>query len=349
MTLEVVTTTTTSPESWHRGRLALAYEALAEADDLPDFDRLIDQAEALRVAAQAAGLSQQGINAWTQYKIECQVEAARRIERLRELGLLLTAGGDRRSNSAGRNLKLSDYGIDGRRAAEWAKLAVIPDETRHSLYEQIDIENWRLSEDRLIKLSNDLQRQQPPSDAPTPEVPEGQYLTIIADPPWQYDNRATRAAAEDHYPTLSIADLCALEVDGKHVSQWAAEQAHLYLWTTNGFLREAFDIVDNWGFTYKTTLVWVKKQLGIGNYFRSSHEFVLFAVRGNLRVKDSNQWSWFEDEGAGFKTDRGRHSQKPAAFYDLVEKVSPGPYLELFARTDMFGPRAGWTPWGNQA
>lgn len=176
----------------------------------------------------------------------------------------------------------------------------------------------------------------------TPPIPDGVFATITADPPWKYGNTATRGAAEDHYPTLSVEELCALNVDGRYVYECAGDNAHLYLWTTNGFLRESFDVLDAWGFIYKTTLTWVKPQLGIGNYFRGGTEHVLFGVRGSLAVLDSNQPNWFQVE-------RGRHSQKPDRFYELVERVSPGPYLELFARRDMFGARAGWTPWGNEA
>lgn len=167
-------------------------------------------------------------------------------------------------------------------------------------------------------------------------VPEGKYATIVADPPWQYDNKATRAAAEDHYPTMSLDELCALPVE-----DWAHDEAHLYLWTTNGFLRQAFDVLSAWGFDYKTTLVWAKPQLGIGNYFRSSTEYVLFGVRGGLRTIDGNQRNWFEAK-------RGRHSKKPGLFFDLVEKVSPGPFLEMFAR-DRRLSEAEWSYWGNEA
>lgn len=171
-----------------------------------------------------------------------------------------------------------------------------------------------------------------PSDVP---LPEDVYRTIVADPPWQYGNTSTRGAAEDHYPTMSIAQLCELPVE-----DWAADEAHLYLWTTNGFLREAFEVLDAWGFVYKTTLTWVKPQLGMGNYFRSSTEHILFGVRGGMKMLDSNQINWFQEK-------RGRHSKKPARFFDLVEKVSPGPFLEMFAREHPLD-RQHWAVWGNE-
>jgi N6-adenosine-specific RNA methylase IME4 len=168
-----------------------------------------------------------------------------------------------------------------------------------------------------------------------PPLPDGIYRTICADPPWQYGNTSTRGAAEDHYPTMSIEKLCALDVRAM-----AADEAHLYLWTTNGFLREAFGVMDAWGFEYKTTLVWAKPQIGMGNYFRSSTEYVLFGVRGGLRTVDCNQRNWFEAK-------RTRHSKKPARFFELVETASSGPYLEMFARERRLNPE--WSYWGNEA
>ncbi len=96
------------------------------------------------------------------------------------------------------------------------------------------------------------------------------FGTIYADPPWAYNNEATRGAATDHYPTMSVEALCQLPV-----AELAATDCHLHLWTTNAFLRDAFSVVDAWGFKFKSCLVWVKNELGMGNYWRVSHEFLL--------------------------------------------------------------------------
>jgi N6-adenosine-specific RNA methylase IME4 len=163
--------------------------------------------------------------------------------------------------------------------------------------------------------------------APTPT----EFPTIVVDPPWRYDNTATRGAAEDHYPTMPLAELAALDLP-------ASDNAHLYLWTTNGFLREAFDLVDAWGFTYKTCLTWCKPQIGMGNWFRNSTEHVLFGIRGKLPTARN-------DVPTHFVADRTRHSAKPESFYDLVETCSPAPRLDMFARRRRFG----WHTWGNEA
>jgi N6-adenosine-specific RNA methylase IME4 len=184
-------------------------------------------------------------------------------------------------------------------------------------------------------VSRGLGVEQEPQKFSQAEILEGTYRTIVSDPPWQYGNTSTRGAAEDHYPTMTIEELCAIPVES-----WAHDEAHLYLWTTNGFLREAFDVMDAWGFSYKTTLTWVKPQLGMGNYFRSSTEHVLFGIRGGMRTLDCNQFNWFEAK-------RGRHSKKPGMFFDLVEKCSPGPFLEMFAREHPLD-RQHWNVWGNE-
>jgi N6-adenosine-specific RNA methylase IME4 len=162
-------------------------------------------------------------------------------------------------------------------------------------------------------------------------TPTTTYPTIVIDPPWRYDNIATRGAAEDHYPTMSLDELAALHLP-------AADNAHLYLWTTNGFLRQAFDLVDAWQFSYKTCLTWTKPQIGMGNYFRNNTEHVLFAVRGRQPTLRNDCPTWFQ-------ADRTRHSAKPESFYDIVETSSPGPWLEMFARRRRFG----WATWGNEA
>ena len=168
------------------------------------------------------------------------------------------------------------------------------------------------------------------------------YATIVADPPWSYDaafhGGSPRPDGRGHlrrgfpYSTLAISDIAALPV-----GDLAAHDAHLFLWTTNRYLPDAFTVLSGWGFRYSTTLVWMKKAmgLGLGGTFTLTTEFVLYGRRGkpqHLRRHDS---TWFYDS-------RRFHSTKPASFGDMVEQVCPGPYVELFARQ----PRLGWDSWG---
>ena len=160
------------------------------------------------------------------------------------------------------------------------------------------------------------------------------FPTIYADPPWPYENEASRAAAVNHYPTMPVRDICA-----EPIGCLAEENAHLHLWTTNAFLRESFDVIEAWGFRFKSCLIWVKDEIGMGNYWRVSHEFLLLGVRGQLTFRDRTVRSWIQAR-------RTSHSRKPGLVRALVETVSPGPYLELYAREEL--PNSAWTVYGNQ-
>ena len=167
----------------------------------------------------------------------------------------------------------------------------------------------------------------------------GEYRTVVSDPPWRYDNASTRGAAENHYRTLTIADLKRLPV-----GDWVTPGAHIYLWTTTNFLDRSFSVLRAWGFEYVTNLVWVKPQMGMGNYFRVGHEHVLFgARRPRTRTRARNLISWWQ-------APRTAHSAKPESFYDIVERASFPPYLDMFSRrqAQLFG-RGDWDRWGLEA
>ena len=180
----------------------------------------------------------------------------------------------------------------------------------------------------------------PPTDIPVgrkvsclDELNGEKFGTVYADPPWMYGNQATRASTGNHYKTMRVEDICAMPIPGL-----VADDAHLHLWTTNAFLLEAFDVISAWGFEYRSCFVWVKPQMGIGNYWRVSHEFLLLGIRGDAKkfnVKDEKSWGEFP---------RGKHSAKPYEIRQKIERASPGPYLELFGRA--VEPR--WVVYGNQ-
>ncbi|WP_425395399.1 MT-A70 family methyltransferase [Aeoliella sp.] len=161
-----------------------------------------------------------------------------------------------------------------------------------------------------------------------------QFSTVYCDPPWPYENTAARGAAINHYGAMPMEKLLSLPVPSL-----VRPNAHLHLWTTSSFLREAFDLIKAWGFEYKSGLVWIKDQIGTGNYWRMSHEYMLLGVKGNLCFQERQHPSWL-------CTARRKHSRKPGVFRHLVEKVSPGPYLELFGREQI--PDGQWTVFGDQ-
>jgi N6-adenosine-specific RNA methylase IME4 len=171
--------------------------------------------------------------------------------------------------------------------------------------------------------------------------------TILADPPWQFSNRTGKMAPEhkrlNRYATLSLQ-----EIKDLPVAQACAKQAQLYLWIPNALLREGLDVMESWGFTYKTNIVWHKIRKdggpdgrGVGFYFRNTTELILFGTRGKIRTLDAGR-----RQVNIVKTRKREHSRKPDEIYDIIEACSPGPFLELFAR----GKHSElWNVWGNQA
>lgn len=157
------------------------------------------------------------------------------------------------------------------------------------------------------------------------------YSTIVADPPWHYEGAATKADAKKHYSTMPMGDLHALPVE-----RLAAPSAHLWLWCTNALMEHGYSIVRAWGFVPLTVVTWCKPGPGVGHYLRNNTEHCILASRGKPQTPSDKPLStWFVWQ-------RGAHSAKPDAFGDLVEQVSPGPYVELFCRR----PRLGWDSWG---
>ncbi len=173
------------------------------------------------------------------------------------------------------------------------------------------------------------------------------FATVLADPPWQFQNRTGKVAPEhrrlNRYGTMTLDDITGLPVE-----QAAQDTAHLYLWVPNALLPEGLEVMKAWGFTYKTNLVWHKIRKdgepdgrGVGFYFRNVTELVLLGVRG----KNARTLAPGRRQVNFLKTQKREHSRKPDEFYDIVEACSADPRLELFAR----GSRPGWTTWGNQA
>jgi len=163
-------------------------------------------------------------------------------------------------------------------------------------------------------------------------IPTGAFRTIEADPPWGMDAKEGKSAHRQ-YPTMTTDEIADL---GVPVLEHAAPDCHLYLWAINPMLPDAFRVMEAWGFEYKTVITWVKPQIGTGHYYRGATEQCLFGLRGNLKCLRADQPNWFQ-------ADRGRHSAKPAAFYDIVESMSPTPRLRMFARSE----RDGWESWIN--
>jgi N6-adenosine-specific RNA methylase IME4 len=198
----------------------------------------------------------------------------------------------------------------------------------------------------------------------------GRYRTIVADPPWPMPDsgKTTRGETDAKgvytaksgrvvdgtwwgrhrggsvripYERMPLEEIAALPVH-----ELAADHAHLYLWTTNRFLWDAKAVAEAWGFTYSTLLTWCKTPMGIGfgGAYTLTSEFVLFCRRGSLAPTQRHDTTWM-NWPRPYENGHIAHSAKPDAFLDLVEQISPGPYVELFARRARFG----WDYWGDQS
>lgn len=165
---------------------------------------------------------------------------------------------------------------------------------------------------------------------------------IVADPPWPVRQPPKTFGGKGNsplpYETMTVDEIAALDVVARH----AAPTSHLYLWTVNSYVRDSYDVAEAWGFRPTMILTWCKAPLGDGPgwEFSSTTEFVLFCKRGTGTWprpphETRNWWAW----------PRSHHSVKPEAFYDMVERYSPGPYLDVFSRR----ARLGWTTWGDEA
>lgn len=325
-------------------RVSELHRRLAEAETLEDLVAVEKTAAAVKDLARHAGLSLERQNEAAEAAIRAKWAGGRLLRAL-ERG---QPGPDPEDMSSdGRNHSpyreaLEAAGLSRQDANRWQKLAAFDEE---ELAGVLAAQRERGEEITTAYVLREWRREkknpEPEPEALTLRTDDLQWLvdeghtfgTIYADPPWQYGNQGTRGATGDHYPGMTpdeVADFFPIE-------SLARDSAHLHLWTTNAFLFDARQVIEAWGFTYKSAFVWVKPQMGMGNYWRVSHEYCLLGVRGSASFRERDEMSWAE-------WPRGKHSAKPGRMYEKIERVSPPPYLELFARR----VREGWVSWGNE-
>jgi N6-adenosine-specific RNA methylase IME4 len=178
--------------------------------------------------------------------------------------------------------------------------------------------------------SNDKRAAEHPLTPGTPR----RFRTILADPPWDINQKGSWGA-ERHYSLMTLE-----RIKRMPIADLAEDNAHLWLWVTNATLRQGYDVAEAWGFTVRSPLTWIKFRLGLGPYLRNTTEHLLFATRGKAPVKFRSQPTWFNAPVQD-------HSHKPEEQYALIERISDGPYLELFARRRP-PSTADWSVWGNE-
>jgi len=266
------------------------------------------------------------------YAPEIASEAKTRQGTRTDLGKELS-GNIPQSSGKTRDIVAKLVGVSGRtleKAEDIVEVAEADPETFGDILKDVDSGKTSISH-----AHTKIKRRQKHIDPPS--LPEGIFDIILADPPWPY-YLPLRGAPDAHYKTMSLEDICSLEVEGVSIQEKIADNAILFLWATNPQNKVAHRVIESWGFTYVTNMAWVKDRWGTGYYLRGKHELLLIAKRGDIpppieEVRPSSVLNAPVRE----------HSRKPDEVYDMIEKMYPNRrYLELFARN----VREGWTAWG---
>lgn len=233
---------------------------------------------------------------------------------------------------------LREIGFDKMQANRLETLAKHPEivaQAKAEAREQNDIVSRSFVLEK-IKAKEREQKQAEVAQVVTPRaIPAGKYEVIYADPPWRYDFSETKARdIENQYPTMDLESIKALKIP-------SSDNSVLFLWATAPKLPEAFEVMEAWGFSYKTCSVWDKEKIGMGYWFRGQHELLLVGTKGQVSPPPPQA-----RESSVYRESRGEHSAKPKRYYEMIESMFPGKaYLELFARSKHSDD---WEVWGNQ-
>jgi len=329
-------------------QLVLLNEAkslIDKAKTIPELKSLSSKAEAVRAYSKRIGATLSIQNRAAEVKVRAERKAG---EMLREMGL---RGGDRKSKGHDVTLKLSDIPITRKDSTRWQIEASVPAKVFEQFIANPLNNTGEITSAHLLRLGKKIREQRRVvSTTPTASLSEdgfvatfddprvsGQIKCLYLDPPWAYADNACAGGVGLQYPTMTVKQICDLPT-------WQLlhkDGAHVWMWTTWPMIREGapHKVLAAWHLRWVGEMVWVKPGLGVGRWLRPSTEVLVFAVcERNLPLRRYNQRGHLEAKRLG-------HSRKPDEFYALIESLSPGPYLELFARRR----RKGWLRWGNEA
>ena len=307
-----------------------AQAAIEAATTVREVKDIRDKAEALEIYAKRAEYSGMLQKRCSEIKLRAERRAG---VLLREL---VKHGGDR--TKPAERPTLSGLGVSPKQGANWQRIADMPDDEFEAAVQEVTSERELLRRAKALEQAAETRANEEKVEK-APDLKEAirqgsMFSTIVIDPPWDKGDEGDAnqfGRTQPTYATMPFEAIRDLEVP--HL---ATDDAHIYLWITNRSLPKGFDLLEAWGFRYITMLTWCKPSIGVGNYYRNNTEQVLFGVRGSLGLLRHDVGTWFE-------APRGsRHSEKPDAFYDLIETCSPGPRIDMFARKQ----RPGWFTWG---
>lgn len=315
-------------------RLQQANEALAAATTLPDLKEVRDKIAAIESYVRQRDRSAAAINEATRLKLRAE-------RRLGELLARAPKNGGGRPKTSNTVLQVSsppprldDLGISRQQSYRWRKIAALPAAVVEAKIDAATERGEAVSAERVVRQTVKETRPEVP---PSPPLPHGVFDLIYADPPWEDDfERGGSRDVQNHYPTMPLA-----EIKAKEVPSLCHKDCVLFLWARSPMLPEALDVLAAWGFTYKASMVWEKTGMGQGFYARVNHEILLIGTRGRPGIPAPG-----DRPGSVVSTSKHRHSEKPDAFREIIERMYPNKKrLELFARD---ASRPGWSYWGNE-
>lgn len=318
-------------------RLSAATQALAEAKTLEDVKQIRDIAQAAQTYARAAKLGIEAQNHAAEVKLRAERKAGEllaQLERGQTSGLMVGSRRPTLDNGSEYRAVLDETGTTRQDANRWQQIAELPDPVFEQEIRQAIDSRQELTTAHIYRVA--IQHKAQDVKPVTFDVC-GRFPVLYADPPWRYDfSKSPTRDIENQYPTMDLEDILALPV-----GDIAADDSVLFLWTTSPKLPQGLQVIDAWGFIYKTCMVWDKERIGMGYYARQQHELLLIATRGALPVPEPEN-----RPPSVIRTRRNNeHSAKPLEFYGMIERMYPElPKVELFARQR----RAGWEVWGNQ-
>lgn len=316
-----------------------AQQFLAQSRDVDEVRDVADKAKAVALYLRSRSASLESQNDAAEIRLRAERRLGELTKEMPKAKGVRMAGGGRGAGGPvvrppAQAPTLKDQGIDKRDAAKWQALAAIPEKKFESFVAETRAKGERITTSAPLKLARFEDKANLAAALRAKPIPlaTGRFNVIASDPPWAYEKRAEDVTQRGRipYPSMSTDEICALPVGDR-----CEHDCILWLWTTNAFMRDAYRVIDAWGFAEKTILTWAKDRMGMGDWLRGQTEHCILAVRGKPIVQLTNQTTLLNGVVR-------EHSRKPDSFFDLVEKLCPGSKLEMFCRE----PREGWAAWG---
>lgn len=325
-------------------RYDAARAALAAATRVDEVKSVRDKAEALALYARQARDTEL-LDRATELRLRAERRAGELLGVMAQMGERARRGGDRKSKSRSGILTLAEMGVTPNQSARWQQLALIDEPAFEMLVAQRKAEAVKAAEasraERQAQKKADRAEREAALAQRQLALPDKRYGVIYADPEWRFEvysrDTGLDRAADNHYPTSSLDEILA-----RPVASIAADDCVLFLWATCPMLAAAFRVIEAWGFTYKSRMIWFKDKIGNGYWFRDSGEELLIATKGHVPPPAMG-----DQVAAVQQAPVGAHSAKPERFAEIIESYFPNlPKIELNRRGP---PRPGWDAWGNEA